>query len=98
MAVHVVIPSQFVAEAGGNDAVEVNGATVREALDHLIAQHPDLGERLFADGRLKRFINLYVDDEDIRLLNDLDTELDDGAELTILPAIAGGRRMRGVTS
>jgi sulfur-carrier protein len=94
MSVRVLIPAPFVADAGGAEVVAVEGHTVREALDHLLAQHPALSARLFADGRLKRFVNLYVGDDDIRLLDGLDTELADGAELSLLPAIAGGMPRR----
>jgi sulfur-carrier protein len=91
MRVNVLIPGQLVADADGRELVVVEGDTVREALDDLVARHPALSARLFADGRLKRIVNVYVGDEDIRLLEGLDTRLAEGAELSLVPAIAGGQ-------
>jgi MoaD family protein len=91
MAITVKIPSQLRAAAGGASEAEVQGGTVREALDALFAQHGDLRDRLSdEDGGLRRFVNVYVGDEDIRFGNGLDTPVSDGDELRILPAVAGG--------
>jgi molybdopterin synthase sulfur carrier subunit len=91
MAVKVKIPSQLRAAAGGATEAVVRGDTVREALDALFEQHADLRERLSdEDGGLRRFVNVYVGDEDIRFGDGLDTPVNDGDELRILPAVAGG--------
>lgn len=91
MAVTVKIPTQLRAAAGGEAETSVDGATVREVLDGLYARHDELRERLSdGDGSLRRFVNVYVAGEDIRFLDGLETPVADGAELTILPAVAGG--------
>ncbi len=90
MAVTVKIPSQLRAVAGGEAEVEVEGATVGEALDAVFDEHEALRERLIADDGLRRFVNVYVSGEDIRFQDGLDTALSDGDEVTILPAVAGG--------
>ncbi len=91
MAVKVKIPTQLRSAAGGATEAELEGATVREVLDDLYARFEELGERLSdEDGSLRRFVNVYIGGEDIRFLDGLDTPVQDGAELTILPAVAGG--------
>lgn len=91
MAVTVKIPTQLRAAAGGESQAELDGATVREVLDSLYEKYDGLGERLADEGgSLRRFVNVYLSGEDIRFLNGLDTPVNDGAELTILPAVAGG--------
>ena len=91
MAVTVKIPTQLRAAAGGEAETEVDGATVREALESLFDRHDELRARIYDDdGSLRRFVNVYVAGEDIRFLDGLATPVDDGAELTILPAVAGG--------
>ncbi len=93
MAVTVRIPTPLRRITGGASRVEAGGTTVREALDSLVAAYPELGERVYDEqGQLRRFINLFVGEEDIRFLNGLETPLDDGAELSIVPAVAGGAR------
>jgi sulfur-carrier protein len=92
MAVRVKIPTQLRAAAGGEAETEVDGATVQEVLDGLFERHDELRTRLYDDdGGLRRFVNVYVAGEDIRFLDGLKTPVKDGAELTILPAVAGGR-------
>lgn len=87
----VKIPTQLRASAGGNAETEVDGATVQEVLDGLLARYEDLRGRLYDDeGSLRRFVNVYVAGEDIRFLQGLSTPVSDGSELTILPAVAGG--------
>lgn len=91
MAVTVKIPAQLRPAAGGEGQVEVEGGTVGEALDAVFDQHEGLRERITEDGTLRRFVNVYVSGEDIRFQQGLETALSDGDEVTILPAVAGGR-------
>ena len=91
MAVTVKIPPQLRAATGGDGAPTADGSTVGEVLDALYAQHTELRERIAGDdGTIRRFVNVFLDGEDIRFLDGLQTKVDDGAELTILPAVAGG--------
>ena len=91
MSVVVKIPTQLRAAAGGEAEAEVDGATVQEVLDGLFARFDELRARIYdEDGSLRRFVNVYVAGEDIRFLDGLSTPVTDGAELTILPAVAGG--------
>jgi molybdopterin synthase sulfur carrier subunit len=90
IAVTVRIPTQLRAATGGENEVEVAGTTVGEAIESLFRVHPDLRERITQDGDLRRFVNVYVSGEDIRFQDGLDTPIEDGAEVTILPAVAGG--------
>jgi sulfur-carrier protein len=93
MAVTVRIPSPLRRITGGAARVSATGSTVREALDSLVAAYPELGERVYDEqAQLRRFVNLFVGEEDIRFLDGLDTPLSDGAELSIVPAVAGGAR------
>jgi MoaD family protein len=92
MAVTVKIPAQLRAVTGGEGEIEVDGETVGEALDAVFESHTDLRERITADGSLRRFVNVYVSGEDIRFKDGLETQLAEGDEVTILPAVAGGRR------
>ena len=91
MSVTVKLPTQLRDAAGGQSAVAVDGATVGEALEGLYASHGELRSRIADDsGELRRFVNVYLKGEDIRFLDGLDTEVSDGDEVTILPAVAGG--------
>jgi MoaD family protein len=91
MSVVVKIPTQLRAAAGGDAQAEVEGATVQEVLDGLFDRYGELRARISDDdGTLRRFVNVYVSGEDIRFLDGLATPVDDGAEVTILPAVAGG--------
>ena len=90
MAVNVKIPSQLRAATAGDAAAAVDGATVGEVLDSLYARYEELRSRIAEDGGLRRFVNVYVGGEDIRFLDGLQTEVRDGDEVTILPAVAGG--------
>jgi sulfur-carrier protein len=90
MAVTVKIPAQLRGVTDGEGEVEVEGGTVGEALDAVFDEHEDLRARITEDGTLRRFVNVYVSGEDIRFQEGLDTELTDGDEVTILPAVAGG--------
>jgi molybdopterin synthase sulfur carrier subunit len=90
MSITVKIPTQLRAATGGSAEVEVSGANVGEVLDAVFEAHGELRERITQDGDLRRFVNVYVAGEDIRFQQGLETEIDDGAEVTILPAVAGG--------
>jgi sulfur-carrier protein len=91
MSVVVKIPTQLRGAAGGEAEAEIDGATVQEVLDGLFARFEELRTRISDDdGSLRRFVNVYVAGEDIRFLDGLATPVADGAELTILPAVAGG--------
>ncbi len=84
------IPPVLRGEAGGVRQVEVGGATVREALGELIAVHPALERRIFVDGALPTFLNVFVDGDDIRLHSGLDTAVTPSSLIVLLPAVAGG--------
>lgn len=91
MAVKVKLPTQLRAAAGGEGEVLLEGDTVGAVLDALYAQHAELRDRIAdADGTLRRFVNVYVNGEDIRFGDGLQTPVPPGSELQILPAVAGG--------
>ena len=91
MSVSVKIPTQLRSATEGESSASVDGATVGEVLAKLVAEHPGLtGQVVQADGSLHKFVNIYVDDDDVRYLEGLDTPVPDGAEVSILPAVAGG--------
>ena len=90
MAVTVKIPTQLRTATGGEADLDVSGSTVGEVLDAVFEAHGTLRERITQDGDLRRFVNVYVSGEDIRFQQGLETSIDDGAEVTILPAVAGG--------
>ena len=91
MSVTVKLPTQLRASVGGASAVPSAGATVGEVLDGVYAEHPDLRERICDDdGELRRFVNVYVNGEDIRYADGLQTAVNEGGEVQILPAVAGG--------
>ena len=91
MAVTVKIPTQLRNVTGGDaEAAVEEAATVGEVLDGLYERYEGLRDRIAQDGDLRRFVNVYVGGEDIRFLDGLETQVDDGEEVTILPAVAGG--------
>jgi molybdopterin synthase sulfur carrier subunit len=91
MSVRVRIPTQLRSLAGGVSEVEVDGGDVGEVLKALEAAHPGFHERLFDDGgKLRRFVNVFVAEEDIRFLQGLETQVAPGATVSIVPAVAGG--------
>jgi molybdopterin synthase sulfur carrier subunit len=90
MAVTVKIPTQLRAATDGEACADVEGSTVGEVLDSLYERYGELRSRIAEDGGLRRFVNVYVGDEDIRFLDGLETPVSDGDEVTILPAVAGG--------
>jgi molybdopterin converting factor small subunit len=91
MAVTVRVPTQLRTLTGGAGEVAVDGSTVGEVLKALDAAHVGFAERLFADdGGLRRFVNVFVADEDVRFLQGLETPVADGQTVSIVPAVAGG--------
>jgi len=90
MPITVDIPPPLREQAGGNLKVAVTGNTVHECLDDLVKQHPALGPKLFENGKLRSFINILVNDEDIRYLDDLGTDVADGVIVALIPAVSGG--------
>ncbi len=92
MAVKVRIPTPLRKLTNGSDEVLVDGTNVAELIENLEKNYPGLKERICeADGKLRRFVNLYLNDEDIRFKKNMETELKENDELSIIPAIAGGR-------
>jgi molybdopterin converting factor small subunit len=91
MSVNVKIPAQLRTVVDGQAVVSIDGAgTVAEVLDALYGDFPELKDRICENGELRRFVNVYVADEDIRFGEGLATAVADGTEVTILPAVAGG--------
>ena len=91
MSVDVRLPTVLRSQTGGQSTVSVEGSTIGEVLTALVAAHPGVaGQVLNDDGTLHRFVNVYVNDDDVRYLKALDTPVNDGDEVTILPAVAGG--------
>jgi MoaD family protein len=91
MSVTVKIPTQLRSVTGGEAEAQIEEAgTVGEVLDGLYDRYDGLRDRIAEDGDLRRFVNVYVAGEDIRFLDGLETSVDDGDEVTILPAVAGG--------
>jgi molybdopterin converting factor small subunit len=91
VSVTVRIPAQLRTLSGGSGEVALSGSTVAEVLKDLDASHPGFSDRLFDDsGALRRFVNIFLADEDVRFLQGLDTPVADGQTLSIVPAVAGG--------
>jgi MoaD family protein len=90
MAIEVRIPTILRSYTGGAKAVESSGATLDELLNNLDAAHGGLRERLVDGAKLRRFVNVYLNDEDVRFLGGLETPVKDGDTVTVLPAVAGG--------
>ena len=89
--VTIRIPTTLRTLTGGASQVEVEGATVSEALEALEAAHPGFAERIFDDeGNLRRFVNVFVADDDVRYLDGVGTAVPEGGEISIIPAVAGG--------
>jgi sulfur-carrier protein len=87
----VRIPPVLRTEAGGEREVEASGDTVRELLENLSTRLPALGSRVYAKGEIHSFVNVYVDGEDVRTRDGLDTPVREGSTVILLPAMAGGR-------
>ncbi len=91
MPVDVRLPTMMRQHAGGQSVVKANGETLREVIDDLVLQFPQLrGQIVTEEGSLHKFVNVYLNDDDIRYLGGLDAGVSDGDRLTILPAVAGG--------
>lgn len=91
MSVTVRIPTTLRTLTAGNSEVQIEGSKVSEVLDNLEASHPGFAQRILDEaGALRRFVNVFVADEDIRYLEGLDTPVADGATVSIIPAVAGG--------
>ncbi len=86
----VRVPPVLRAEAGGAREVEASGSTIRELLEDLSARVPALGEKVYDGGEIRPYVNVYVDGEDVRTRDGLDTPVRDGATIVLLPAMAGG--------
>jgi len=96
MSIEVRIPTILRQYTGGAKSVEASGSSLGSLIDDLDARHPGIRSRLVTeDGKLHRFVNVYVNDEDVRFTGALDTGLSDGDSVTILPAVAGGSGAAG---
>ena len=93
MAVSVRLPTTLRPLTGGASEVQVEAGTVAEALSALVISHPGFGDRILDEsGQLRRFVNVFVSDDDIRFLDGLDTAVPEGGTVAIVPAVAGGHR------
>ena len=92
MAIEVRIPTILRTYTGGEKTVTAEGATLGELFDDLESRHAGIQDRLVDGGGLRRFVNVYLNDEDVRFLDGISTPLSDGDNVTILPAVAGGAR------
>lgn len=91
MAVHVRIPTPLRKHTDGEETVEVEGSTAGEALQNLAEKHPGLREKIFdEEGGVRRYVNVFANERDIRFQDELETGLEDGDQVSIVPAIAGG--------
>jgi MoaD family protein len=92
MAVNVSIPTILRTHTDGQKSVEASGATLAEVINDLDNRHNGIKDRLVKEGNLHRFVNVYVNDEDVRFAGGLEAAVSDGDNVTILPAVAGGMR------
>ncbi|RMI32561.1 MoaD/ThiS family protein [Nocardia stercoris] len=90
MPVTVSIPTIMRPLTGGEKRVQASGATLAALIDDLESSYAGLKAKLLSDGKLNRFVNIYIDDEDVRFAGGLDAEVPEGGSVTILPAVAGG--------
>jgi len=90
MAIEVKIPTILRTYTGGEKAVSADGTTLSSLIDDLEANHPGIKDRLIDNGDLRRFVNVYINDEDVRFIGGLDAQLKDGDQIVVLPAVAGG--------
>lgn len=90
MAIEVRIPTILRTYTGGEKAVSGAGASLSALIDDLEANHPGIKDRLLDNGDLRRFVNVYINDEDVRFIGGLEATLSDGDQVVVLPAVAGG--------
>jgi molybdopterin synthase sulfur carrier subunit len=90
MAIKVQIPTPMREQAGGKAEIDAAGATVAAVLDDVVHQYPALRAKLFDNGKLRHYVNIYINDEDIRYLDELETKVEDGQIVALIPAVAGG--------
>ena len=90
MSVKIEIPTPLREHTAGKADVDVKGATVQEALADLVKQYPTIGPKLFDGGKLRPYINIFLNDEDIRYLDEMQTAVKDGQLIALIPAVAGG--------
>jgi len=90
MAIEVRIPTILRTYTGGEKAVQGEGATLSALIEDLEANHSGIKERLIDNGELRRFVNVYINDEDVRFMGGLEAPLADGDQVVVLPAVAGG--------
>ena len=90
MAIEVRIPTILRTYTDGAKAIEGAGGTLSALIDDLEGNHPGIKERLIEGGDLRRFVNVYINDEDVRFIGGLEAELSDGDQVVVLPAVAGG--------
>ncbi len=90
MPVKVQIPTPMRQHTEGKPTVEAAGATVKAVLENLGQKYPGITQRIFENGQVRRFVNVYLNDDDIRYLDNLDSAVKDGDEVSIIPAVAGG--------
>ena len=94
MSIEVRIPTILRTYTGGEKAVQANGATLAALIEDLEANHPGIKDRLIEGEELRRFVNVYINDEDVRFIGGLEAELSDGDQVVVLPAVAGGSGTR----
>ncbi|MCD6638893.1 MAG: MoaD/ThiS family protein [Nocardioides sp.] len=92
MAIDVRIPTILRTYTDGAKAVTADGATLSALIDDLESTYPGIKDRLVDNGDLRRFVNVYINDEDVRFIGGLDADLADGDQVVVLPAVAGGAR------
>lgn len=90
MSIDIRVPTILRPYTKDQKSVQAEGATLSALITDLDAKYPGIGERLLENGALRRFINIYINDEDVRFLGSLDAQIKDGDSVTILPAVAGG--------
>jgi molybdopterin synthase sulfur carrier subunit len=90
MAIEVKIPTILRTYTSGEKAVSADGTSLSALIDDLEANHPGLKDRLIDNGDLRRFVNIYINDEDVRFMGGLEATLKDGDQVVVLPAVAGG--------
>jgi MoaD family protein len=90
MAIEVRIPTILRTYTGGEKVVNADGSSLSALIDDLEVSHPGIKERLVENGDLRRFVNVYVNDEDVRFIGGLEAALSDGDQVVVLPAVAGG--------